>query len=750
MRFQKFVYIILTFCFTLGTAISFSQESMSRAIICWDISHSMKDRNTEAEFQFLEEYFTSNPDLAVTLLLFSNTIVDKKEYKVNAGRWGLIKEKLSTVNYDGATSYSDLSEFATEGDILLFTDGHQNTNSSSPSFAGKLYVINSKKNFNQANLNLLTILNNGTLVNLAEKKKTTNQEPRQYFGTIQGSQISGRQVEISIRGKEDSAIQPEDDGTYRINAREGDTMIVTTAAGERIEKTLGTSANIDIWLGGTGEIALEEVVVTGVQEEPVEEKITALGPKNADAVGYAVQSITDEDISDISVTVNNATQGKFSGVRLGQNDDLSQVIMRPSNSINSTNYGLIVVDGVPLQRADSSDGVITGAGPFQIPQTNPSNPNDTSRSSAVPGTGFLNPQNIANITVLKGLAATNRFGSMGANGVILITTKTSTVAGGRGTIKDLALLTDNIYDGKLKVSSKTLVTPYLKALKRAKNLEEAYIMYLEQRAIHSGEPAFYIDVFEYFYASSKPLAVRILSNILEEDDINYSTLRAMLFKTQQYNMEAMELETASRLIEKFPQKTQSYFDLAMAHKANGNFQKCLDQLLKISDGTANSSLDFNGLKKPTKAEIKNLVFQRGGELDLSKINPEFRKNLTYNARVAIDWNHAPAEFELQFVNPQKRFFTWEHTSLVNPDRIQDEIDKGYSREDFEIVGQETIGKWLINVKYRGNMNESDQTPTFLRCRVQTDFGLSSQKEQVYTIRLHEVDSEEQFIELSIE
>ena len=743
--------IKLTALAFLVVAISLfgQQNTNTSTTICWDSSLSMKERDIDKEFSFLEEYFATNTEAEVTILLFSNTIIGKESFQVSSGRWGLVKEYLSNVTYDGGTSFKGLAAQVNQGDVLMFTDGHQNTNSESPYFQAEVFVINSKKDFNQANLNLLAILNSGSFFNLSGQAKQDSLRIRNYFGKIQGAHIANRQVEVAIKGKEAETVRPEEDGSYRIDALEGDVLVVTAAGGKRIEKTLGENRNIDIWLGGTDQIRLEEVVVTGIQEEPVIEKETALGRKNEESVGYAVQTITEDNISDISTTVNNATQGKFSGVSLGQNDDLSQVIMRPSNSINATNYGLVVVDGVPLQRSDSSAGVITAAGPFQSPSQGSTQPNDTSRSSAVRGTGFLNPQNIASITVLKGLAATNRFGSLGANGVILITTKTASVRKGEE-IKDLAMLTDNIYEGKLKVSAKTLVTPYLKALKKAKNLEEAYNIYLKQRDQYANDPAFYIDVYDYFLPSSKPLALRVLSNVLEDETLEYSTLRAMFFKCQAEALHGMELEAANMLLERFPDKSQSYLDLAIALKHNGQFQQSLDQLLKMTDENSAGGLDHSGLKKSVDAEIRNLIYKHSRELDLSKVDTKFKSNLRYNARVIIDWNHPSSEFELQFVNPQNRFFTWEHHSLVNADRLQQEWDQGFGREEFEIVGEETRGEWLINLKYLGNANESDTTPTFMRCTVQYNFGKPDQREEIHTIRLHERDTEEQFVTLNIQ
>ena len=721
----KLKYIILA-CAFLGP-INFIEAQVLTPIkttICWDSSLSMKDRDLEKEFSFLEIYFRARTNVEVTLLIFSNTVVSKEQFNIDSGQWGLLKNRLADVFYDGGTSFSGLSELAGNGDILLFTDGYQNINNESPLFQANLMVVNSKDDYNQANLNLLTILSSGTLVNLAKRKKQDSEGLRAYYGSIQGTGPARQGIEISLKNAEDQRIQPEEDGSYSVMANIGDVLVVKTRGGQYIEKELGESKNIDIWIDSNDQIRLEEVVLTGIREEPVEEKLTAYGDKNADEVGYAVQSITDDQILEISSTVNNAVQGKFSGMRLGQNDDLSQAILRPSNSVLGTNYSLIVVDGVPLRQSNSATGEIQS-------------------------TAFLDPNNIAKITVLKGLAATNRFGSMGANGVILITTKTANV-GKSQEYRDLALVSDNIYEGKLKVSAKTLVTPYLKALKGAKNLEQAYALYLEQRDKFSDSPAFYIDVFEYFRLASMPLAIRVLSNVLEDDSVSYSTLRAMLLKCQQHDLNQLQLETATKILERFPEKIQSYLDYGIALKSNELYQESLDQLLKIADGTANTTLDFSELKKSVDSEIKNLVYNYGRQMNLSKVSPAYRNNLRYDARLVFDWNHQSAEFELQFVNPQKRFFTWEHTVVADEDRMRKEWDLGYAREDFEIIGQESHGEWLVNVNYLGNTNSSDQTPTFLRCIVSFNFGKPDQREEVYLIRLHEKDSEEQFVRITVE
>ena len=702
-----------------------SQEPTS-ATIYWDCSLSMQDRVLEKDWSYLKNYFEEHPDVDINLVLFSNDVLEKESFNVRSGNWDALKSHLADVTYDGGTSYSGLDAHAVGEEVLMFTDGRQNTYIETPYFSRKFSAINSSANFDQANLNLLTILNSGSLTNLAAAQKTDQISEQTYFGRIQGGQLTGRSVQIRIKDRLGSYITPEADGTYSIMAFPGEILQVSEAGGKVVEKVLRQNTNIDIWLGGTGEIKLEEIVVTGVREEPSEERLTGYGIEKADAVGYAVQSIGEEDIPEVSTDVSNAIQGKFSGVQLGQNDDISQTIIRTITSINSNNYPLIVLDGVPMPKSNSS--VYNTTGPTQ-------------------SSSFLDPRNIESITVLKSLAATNRYGSLGSNGAFLITTKTGTY-GNVAEKRDLARVTGNIYDGKIKVSAKTLVTPYLKALRNARSIKEAYGIYLDQRDQYAGDPAFYIDIYDYFKKASPSLALRVLTNILEDETSGYSTLRGLLFKCQQDELRILELEVANTLYERFPEKIQSHFDMAMALKNNGNYQPSMHTFTDLANGeTAPAE---SGLKKSIDTEIKNLVFRHGEGLDQKKIPAIYRNNLKYNARVAFEWSHPASEFELQFVNPQNLFFTWEHTTLMNSDRLQEEWDQGYSREEFEIVGEEFLGTWLINVKYLGNTNPNDTTPTFLKCLVQYNFGRPNQREESFLIRLHEVDSEQQIVKLLVE
>ncbi|PWL39073.1 hypothetical protein DKG77_12690 [Flagellimonas aquimarina] len=704
--------------------MTFAQEEKN-VTICWDVSLSMKDRDINKEYYFLDAYFKTIRNANVTLLTFSNQLISKYDIAVTSGNWSGIKEKLSAVNYDGATSYEELAAYAGNGEVLLFTDGKQNTGGSSPSFEGELYIVNSNKDFDRASLNLLSIVNNGNLVNLLDKSdaKASKENQKKYSGTIYSGTSGLPSANIYVKGFEAEQVKSDDQGNFKINGAVGDTLVVSYG-NKMTEHTLDDNLAINFSFEDSG-IQLEEVVLIEKVPEQEEEVTTAYGKENKDKIGYAVQSISDEDIGSVSTTANNAIQGKFSGVSLGQNEDLSQVKMRPSNSILGNNYGLIVIDGVPTERSNSGTGNIV----------------DTS---------FIDPQNIANITVLKGLSATNRYGSQGANGVLLITTKTATIDGPRKQKKDLARLTNNIYEGKIKVNSKILVTPYLKELKKGKNLQEAYNLYLNQRNRYWNTSEYFLDVYGFFYASNQEIAERILSNILEKQDAKYEELRGMFLKSVESGNHTMALLAANKMLEAFPNKIQSYFDVAIANKNSGNYQSALNMFNSIANGTANAKLDFASLEKVVGTEIRNLINKERKNIDFKKVNQKYLNNLTYNARLILDWNNPDAEFVVQFVNPQKRFFNWEHTNTSDRKRILDELQHGFANEQFEIVGSETIGDWILNVTYLGNRTSGNKTPTFLKCTVQYNFGKFNQTSEEHLVRLQDTDDEQQLAKFTVQ
>ena len=145
--------------------------------------------------------------------------------------------------------------------------------------------------------------------------------------------------------------------------------------------------------------ALDEVVVT------------ALGiTREKKALGYAAQDISGDNLKRTAETnIVNALAGKSAGVYVqsasGNVGASSRIIIRGNSSLRDDNQPLFVVDGIPV------DNSLTAMGGGMTS-------NDFGNAAA-----DINPSDIAEMTILKGANAAALYGSRGANGVILITTK---------------------------------------------------------------------------------------------------------------------------------------------------------------------------------------------------------------------------------------------------------------------------------------------------------------------------------------
>ena len=206
-------------------------------------------------------------------------------------------------------------------------------------------------------------------------------------------------VNIIVKGT-NSGTQSDFDGNYTVNADVGQTIVFSYVGFNSAERAVTAVTNFINLQMSEDAAVLEEVVVT------------ALGiKKEKKALGYAVSSISEEEIQDNPETdLTRVLQGKTAGIEITTSNGLSgsanKVIIRGMNSFSGNNNALYVIDGVPY----SSDS--NAAGNFIDGNSGSSRSFD------------IDPNNIENIDILKGLAATTLYGTDGRNGVILITTKT--------------------------------------------------------------------------------------------------------------------------------------------------------------------------------------------------------------------------------------------------------------------------------------------------------------------------------------
>ncbi|CAL2085624.1 SusC/RagA family TonB-linked outer membrane protein [Tenacibaculum sp. 190524A02b] len=212
------------------------------------------------------------------------------------------------------------------------------------------------------------------------------------------------------------------DGKYSIKAKTGDVLVFSFVGMKTTEKTVSASNTINVTMEGDN--VLDEVIVTGLGMS-----------KKEKAIGYAVQKVDGEKLAESrEPNIINALQGSVAGVQIqGSASSLggsARITIRGSNSFLGNNQPLFVVDGVPIDNsnfANSSQQRGFGGGAYDYGNQ----------------ASDIDPSNIASMSVLKGAAATALYGSRGANGVILITTKTGKGQKGIGVTYDASVSFDN-------------------------------------------------------------------------------------------------------------------------------------------------------------------------------------------------------------------------------------------------------------------------------------------------------------------
>ncbi len=191
---------------------------------------------------------------------------------------------------------------------------------------------------------------------------------------------------INVKGTKTTSVAGAD-GVFKIQAKTGDVLVITAVNFQPGSITLGAETSVNATLA-RGTNNLTDVIVT-----------TALGiQRQAKSLGYSTTKVSSKDLTAAKVTnIATGLAGKVAGLQVnlvnnGVKPD-TRVTLRGNRSILGNNQALLVVDDVilPINYLSS-----------------------------------LNPNDVDNVTVLKGASASALYGSAASNGVLIVTTKRGT------------------------------------------------------------------------------------------------------------------------------------------------------------------------------------------------------------------------------------------------------------------------------------------------------------------------------------
>lgn len=377
--------------------------------------------------------------------------------------------------------------------------------------------------------------------------------------TEDGTAIPG--VSVVVKGTATGTVT-DSEGRYSLTTSSGSTLVFSFIGLQSQEVIVGDQAVIDISLAADA-TQLSEVVVTAIGVE-----------RNAKEVAYANQTVTNKDLlSTPNKNTLEALRGKTAGVRLstgsGSVGASTRIVLRGEGSLTGNNNALIVVDGIPINNESTAGGAgasTTGYADF--------------------GNRFndLNPDDIESVTILKGPSATSLYGSRGASGVVLITTKKG---GGR--------------DGKLQIG-----------INSSYSVEKAYILMQRQGRFGQGFANAFDSGENFSWGPKFDGEVRPWTSPIDADGDG-------------------DLEALSRPFSNVPDQLQDFFDLGST----------LSNAISLSGANKNSTYYLSYSNTDQKGILQNTRYKRNTvTLNVSsKLSDKLRSDFKVSY-AAIDQNTA--------------------------------------------------------------------------------------------------------------
>lgn len=211
-------------------------------------------------------------------------------------------------------------------------------------------------------------------------------------------------VSVLVKGTTTGTVT-DFDGKFSLTIDESQKTLVVSYVGyasQEVEIGSGSVFNFKLTSG----ILLEETVVTAFGAN-----------KEKRTLGYSVTEVKGDELTKGGErSAMNALQGKVAGLQItsssGSPGSSTRFLIRGASTLRGDNEPLIIVDGVPFSNTSRAGNGLDGV-------------NDNGNMI-----NAINPDDIESISVLKGAAATSIYGTDGANGVIMITTKKGKDTGG--------------------------------------------------------------------------------------------------------------------------------------------------------------------------------------------------------------------------------------------------------------------------------------------------------------------------------
>ena len=704
--FNKSSKIYLTKTGEIPVVKSFAAQK--NVTIFWDASLSSERRDFRKEWGFIEAYFEELGEVAVTFVVFNEKILSTKRHTIHKDI-SVLKKEVDGLEYQGTTSYDILTTGNTDA-VLLFSEGEAVLGQWQGERDIPFYSVSSLSRANHEYLRSLARFTSGSYINLSEASiaesvdqikrgipfKDKNIAISAAFNGIVKSPISPIQgASITIKGDLEEFLSKAD-GSFTVPAEVGDILQIRYLGMHPKEMLVEDVASLVVEMKPVDEL-LKEVVIKGKKGKSKETSDAGFGEKSVDQIGVSVNTITSAEIRPNAQYVSDVIRGRFAGVQVSGFGTEAVFTIRGGNS---SKPAIWVVDGSIYEQTPS----------------------------------FIDPQNIASISILKSIQAAARYGSIASGGAFIVKTKAFIRIGSDGEIIDTALIKGNEYTEQVALLNLEALKPnYVKQIQAINGVEAQFAMYQNLSKANTTNAEFFIDMALYFQPLDRDKAKLIRSRLVEVAQKNPKVLRVAAYLYES----AGEYDNALKLYERItsiaPREAQSYRDLAKAYQEAGFYDKSLELYINML-GEQILGVDFSGLDKPLGHELLHLVSLHKDKINTQRLPDDWKlPSYRLDLRMVLEWSDREAPFEFQFVNPEKKFFKWNHTLFDNKERLEAEVKSGFQTEEF-VIDDAPHGLWIVNIEYLGEETFTT-VPPYLKYTIYRDYGTSRERKDVKVIKL---------------
>jgi tetratricopeptide (TPR) repeat protein len=549
-------------------------------------------------------------------------------------------------------------------------------------------------------------------------------------GTVTDGQVPLKGVSVFV-AETATGVSTDANGNYAISASSKDILVFSYIGMETIEIIIEDVTKV---LNIQMQLAIEELDAVTVTNKKKRTQLefarnyyadpsiinTNVGYLSPDLVGYHLRVIDGKDLNikeyDILEAISNQLPGTVIRIKRGVKHLFPSSFKSSSPNARGVNFevdGNIWYNGHPPVHLDISKVVRVA---------------------------LIYPENAIRLYGTK---------DGGPGMVVINTTDTNQGSNEDGNRPyDHAKIRNNLY-AKDALSANAILEngpTYLKELYASKDANAAYDVYEKYAPNFGSSYSFVLDAYSCLLEkfNNRKSAEHILANHQLLFNENLLAMKALAYVYQSTS----EFKEANELYKKVfvmrPDYIQSYLDLATSYRELSDYKKAAQLYSRFNYLTEQGYFaikDSMMVSTIFEREFNNLLTLHG-EAILSKKqqrNLKIIEDSFEGSRFVFEWNDGEAEFELQFVNPEGRYFKTEHSLFSNGEHIREEKLLGYSTEEF-LIDDSMSGTWQVNVKYLGNKR---LTPSYLKAVIYYNYGTIAQRKEtkVYKMDMKNVNQE---------